>query len=72
MKEAFGQRQMPLMYRLLMRGTVEERLMDLHEGKAGVPTAAVSADSSAPASWDLSQLVYLFSPPGNDPEYSQV
>ena len=59
-----GQQRTVNVYRLLMRGTVEERIMGLQRFKLDVAAAVVNADNASLASLDTSGLLDLFAPPG--------
>ncbi len=59
-----GQRRAVSVYRLLVRGTLEERIMGLQRFKLDVAAAVVNADNASLASLDTSGLLDLFSPPG--------
>jgi TATA-binding protein-associated factor len=59
-----GQRRTVNVYRLLTRGTLEERIMGLQRFKLDVAAAVVNADNASLASLDTSGLLDLFAPPG--------
>ena len=59
-----GQRRAVSVYRLLVRGTLEERIMGLQRFKLDVAAAVVNADNASLASLDTSGLLDLFAPPG--------
>ena len=59
-----GQRRTVNVYRLLVRGTLEERIMGLQRFKLDVAAAVVNADNASLASLDTSGLLDLFAPPG--------
>ena len=59
-----GQRRTVNVYRLLTRGTLEERIMGLQRFKLDVAAAVVNAENASLASLDTSGLLDLFAPPG--------
>ena len=58
-----GQTRTVNVYRLLTRGTLEERIMGLQRFKLDVANAVVNTDNASLASMDTSQILDLFSPP---------
>ncbi len=48
-------------YRLLTRGTLEERIMGLQRFKLDVANAVVNADNASLAAMDTTQVLDLFS-----------
>ncbi len=58
-----GQTRTVNVYRLLTRGTLEERIMGLQRFKLDVANAVVNTDNASLASMDTSQILDLFAPP---------
>lgn len=54
-----GQKKVVTVYRLLMRGTLEERIMSLQQFKKDVANAVVNADNVATDTMDTSGVVDL-------------
>ncbi len=59
-----GQTRTVNVYRLLMKGTLEERIMGLQQFKLDVANAVVNADNVSLSAMDTTQLLDLFAPPG--------
>lgn len=55
-----GQRRSVSVYRLLTRGTLEERIMGLQRFKLDVAHAVVNADNASLSSMDTAQVLDLF------------
>ncbi|CAK0788009.1 hypothetical protein CVIRNUC_011231 [Coccomyxa viridis] len=58
-----GQKRAVNVYRLLTRGTLEERILGLQRFKLDVANAVVNTDNASLASMDTSQILDLFQPP---------
>ena len=58
-----GQTRTVNVYRLLTRGTLEERIMGLQRFKLDVANAVVNTDNASVASIDTSQILDLITPP---------
>jgi hypothetical protein len=56
-----GQKRTVNVYRLLTRGTLEERIMGLQRFKLDVANAVVNADNASLASMDTAHILDLFS-----------
>lgn len=65
-----GQTRTVNVYRLLTRGTLEERIMGLQRFKLDVANAVVNTDNASLASMDTSQVLDLFSPPSESTNQS--
>jgi TATA-binding protein-associated factor len=59
-----GQTRTVSVYRLIMRATLEEKIMGLQRFKLDVASAVVNSDNMSLSSMDTSQLLDLFVPPG--------
>lgn len=59
-----GQRRTVNVYRLLTRGTLEERVMGLQQFKLDVAAAVVNADNMSMDNMDTSNLLDVFGAPG--------
>ncbi len=59
-----GQSRTVSVYRLIMRGTLEEKIMGLQRFKMDVASAVVNQDNMALSNMDTSQMLDLFAPPG--------
>ncbi len=57
-----GQRRTVNVYRLLLRGSVEEHIMGLQRFKLDVAGAIVNADNATMAAMDTARLLDLFAP----------
>ena len=60
-----GQRRSVAVYRLLVRGTLEEHILGLQRFKLDVAGALVNQDNSSLASMDTSRLLDLFQVPAD-------
>ena len=58
-----GQTRTVNVYRLLTRGTLEERIMGLQRFKLDVANAVVNTENASLASMDTTQILELFAPP---------
>lgn len=58
-----GQRRSVAVYRLLVRGTLEERILGLQRFKLDVAGALVNQDNASLAGMDTSRLLDLFQVP---------
>ena len=67
-----GQTRTVNVYRLLTRGTLEERIMGLQRFKLDVANAVVNTDNASLASMDTSQILDLFTPPSQASNQSQA
>ena len=67
-----GQTRTVNVYRLLTRGTLEERIMGLQRFKLDVANAVVNADNASLASMDMSQVLDLFGPPSVASQHPQA
>lgn len=57
-----GQRRTVNVYRLLLRGSLEEHIMGLQRFKLDVAGAIVNADNATMAAMDTARLLDLFAP----------
>ncbi len=67
-----GQTRTVNVYRLLTRGTLEERIMGLQRFKLDVANAVVNTDNASLASMDTSQILHLFAPPSQASKQPQA
>ena len=67
-----GQTRTVNVYRLLTRGTLEERIMGLQRFKLDVANAVVNTDNASLASMDTSQILDLFAPPSQGSKQPQA
>lgn len=61
-----GQRKTVSVYRLITKGTIEEKIMGLQKFKTHIANTVVSADNSSLASMGTDQLLDLFAPASAD------
>ena len=66
-----GQKRTVNVYRLLTRGTLEERIMGLQRFKLDVASAVVNTDNASLGSMGTSQILDLFAPPSKICQHSQ-
>lgn len=57
-----GQRKVVNVHRLIMRGTLEEKIMGLQKFKVSVANAVINAENASLNSMDTTQLLDLFTP----------
>lgn len=55
-----GQQRVVNVYRLIMRGTLEEKIMSLQRFKMSVANTVINADNSSLNTMDTAQLLDLF------------
>jgi TATA-binding protein-associated factor len=59
-----GQTRTVSVFRMIMRGTLEEKIMGLQRFKMDMAAAVVNSDNLSLSSMDTGQLLDLFVPPG--------
>lgn len=57
-----GQRKVVNVHRLIMRGTLEEKIMGLQKFKVSIANAVINAENASLNSMDTTQLLDLFTP----------
>ncbi|EPS58874.1 chromatin remodeling complex subunit, partial [Genlisea aurea] len=60
-----GQRNVVNVHRLIMRGTLEEKVMSLQKFKVSIANAVINADNSSMNTMNTDQLLDLFTPADN-------
>ncbi|XP_078440415.1 ROOT GROWTH DEFECTIVE 3 isoform X2 [Wolffia australiana] len=62
-----GQRKVVNVHRLIMRGTLEEKVMSLQSFKVSVANAVINADNASLSTMNTDHLLDLFAPPAASP-----
>lgn len=67
-----GQRKVVNVHRLIMRGTLEEKVMSLQKFKVSVANAVINAENASLKTMNTDQLLDLFTPADNNNNTKKV